>query len=229
MNLRLDNKRGTTLIEILVTLVIIAIGIFSVVQLFSGGFVVLKRGENTTFAARLAEKEFERLRSRSDCLPLGITVLDGQPSTVPGLPLNHTNIYNIRQIIGETVKIPGPRLSAGSSGTVVGSVYQVAFAPVTGINAVYSSNLQRRVMDSSNSDNDPKYWLRPTQYAIDYDEQKICFRAAPYLRQFNLSYSVWIKDSKTKVRSLRTVNNELISVPANADWLEIKAGGQSIS
>jgi len=70
MNLRLDNKRGTTLIEILVTLVIIAIGIFSVVQLFSGGFVVLKRGENTTFAARLAEKEFERLRSRSDCLPL---------------------------------------------------------------------------------------------------------------------------------------------------------------
>ncbi len=59
---RLQNRRGTSLIEILTTLVILVIGILSVARMFSGGFVVMKRSENITLASRLAEGEFERLR-----------------------------------------------------------------------------------------------------------------------------------------------------------------------
>lgn len=104
---RLQNRRGTSLIEILTTLVILVIGILSVARMFSGGFVVMKRSENITLASRLAEGEFERLRARAVNLPLGITTAATPP---PGTP-NDASSPNIRQIVGETVRIPADRKS----------------------------------------------------------------------------------------------------------------------
>ena len=216
---RLQNRRGTSLIEILTTLVILVIGILSVARMFSGGFVVMKRSENITLASRLAEGEFERLRARAENLPLGITVASSPP---PGTPSDAAS-PNIRQIVGETVRIPAPVLEARTTGRVIGSVHELLFSPVSSVDSVYSARLQRRILDSEDADSEPWRWLRPTQYAIDYDAARICFRAAPYDRTFSITYSYWIETEDE--RTLRTVTGENIVVPAGAGWLDITAGG----
>ncbi|MCC6484096.1 MAG: prepilin-type N-terminal cleavage/methylation domain-containing protein [Armatimonadetes bacterium] len=228
MSTLLKNRRGTSLIEVLVTLVIIAVGILSVSRMFSGGYVVLRRGENYTFASRLAEKEFERLRARSDTMPSGLTTVTGI-NTVPGPPLNTDNIYNIRKVIGETVKIPGPQLSEGVKGTITGSIYTVAFSPISGIDAVYSASMQRRRFDSEDVDIQPWTFLSITQYAIDYDNAMICFRAKSQDADYSLSYSYWTVDN-SKRRRLVTVTSVNVHVPAGAGWLPIPdANGNPVS
>ncbi len=226
------NRKGTSLVEVLTTLAVLVVGILSVARVFSGGFNVLKRGENVTIASRLAEREFERLRSRSDTLPLGITLIDGIAATTPGPPITDANRAGIRQIIGETVKIPAPSMDAGLSGAVVGSVHNLTFAPIAPITPdtpvrVYSAPMQRRVMDSTDSDNEPWNWLRMTQYAIDYDEAKICFRSTNYMRTFVVSYSYWTATDTG--REIHVVSGEHIEVPAGAGWLDIPLGGASVS
>lgn len=212
----LRNNKGGSLIEILTTLVILTLGILMISRMFSGGFVVLKRGENTTFAARLAEKEMERLTARADTLPLGITYINGVSPSLPGPPLTEDNIQNLRQIIGETVKIPGPRLEQGTEGALVGSVYDLSFGPTSEISAIYSAPLQRRVVDSSDPNSRPWRWLRTTQYGIDYENMRICFRQSGQNRVFVISYSYWTED-----RELRTVNGQEIAVPAGSEWIDI--------
>lgn len=219
---RLQNRRGTSLIEILTTLVILVIGILSVARMFSGGFVVMKRSENITLASRLAEGEFERLRARAVNLPLGITTAATPP---PGTP-NDASSPNIRQIVGETVRIPAPILEARTTGRVIGSVHELLFAPVSSVDSVYSARLQRRILDSEDADSEPWRWLRPTQYAIDYESARICFRAANYERIFSITYSYWIETEDE--RTLRTVTGENIVVPAGAGWLDITAGGTPV-
>ena len=216
---RLQNRKGTSLIEILAALAVLVVGILSVARMFSGGFRVMKRSENITFASRLAEKEFERLRANSDTLPLGIKSVD-DPQPIPGPPLTDANLHSIRQIVGETVKIPGPSLASGVTGAVMGSVHELTFAPVDSIDSVYSAPMQRRVMDSDNAEVEPWYWLSQTQYAIDYDNAKICFRAVGYARVFNIAYAYWTATDTG--RALHTATGVAIHVPANTtEWLDI--------
>jgi len=125
------------------------------------------------------------------------------------------------------VKIPAPVLAAGTSGAIVGAVHELAFAPVSSVDSVYSASLQRRVVDSGDADQEPWNWLRSTQYAIDYDEARICFRSASYDRTFSITYSYWIENDDG--RRLMTVTGEDLFVPSGAGWVDITAGGSPVT
>ena len=52
-------RSGFGLIEVLVVLVLLLIGIFSVVRLFPGGFLVNRQSEEATYAMRLARQQLD--------------------------------------------------------------------------------------------------------------------------------------------------------------------------
>lgn len=60
---------GTSLVEVLVVIVVFAIGILAIVQIFPGGFKVLSTTRNNLVATQLARAESERLKEHSDQLP----------------------------------------------------------------------------------------------------------------------------------------------------------------
>ncbi len=138
-------ERGISLIEVLVVIVILTIGIFSVVRLFPAGFFINKQTESRTLAARLASQETNRYTTAAanlmDAVLPTVIVADAnsptgyyirvdldttpddrsEPKTVaPGIdPYYVSGINRIRWIRGETVRIPNPSpLGAGLRGSV---------------------------------------------------------------------------------------------------------------
>lgn len=221
---RIQNRKGASLIEIMTTLVVLTLGILVVSRMYSGGFRVVKRAENNTVAQRLAEKELERLKGRSETLPLGITTAATNPPAGGGM-VTHAASENVRQIVGETVRIPAPIVEFGANNAVVGSMHELTFGPIESVDSIYSARMQRRTLDSSDTNREPWEWLRSTQYGIDYEEAKIVFEEESYPRTFSLSYSYWVeRDDRSYL--MTAVGVELV-VPPGAQWLDIPtmAGG----
>ena len=138
-------ERGISLIEVLVVIVVLTIGIFSVVRLFPAGFFINKQTEARTLAARLASQETNRYTATAGNLmdavlptvivadpnsPTGYYIrvdLDTTPDDLseprvvaPGIdPYYVSGINRIRWIRGETVPIPNPSpLGGGLRGSV---------------------------------------------------------------------------------------------------------------
>lgn len=62
-------RKGTSLVEVLVVIVIFSIGILAIVQIFPGGFQALAQTRNQSVATQLGRDEVERLKARPDLLP----------------------------------------------------------------------------------------------------------------------------------------------------------------
>lgn len=62
-------RRGTTLVELLVVIVIFLVGILAILNIFPRGLRLLTLQRNSNVAEALARQEIERLRSRPDQLP----------------------------------------------------------------------------------------------------------------------------------------------------------------
>jgi len=69
-------RRGTSLIEVLVVIVVFLIGILAIVQIFPGGFKLLNRTRDNAMATELGRSEVERLKARVDQLPEMILPVD---------------------------------------------------------------------------------------------------------------------------------------------------------
>lgn len=132
-------RRGTTLVEVLVVIVILTVGILAVIQIFPKGFQVLSQTRATSQAAALARSEAERLKNRQDTIPEAILPInfDGtihfiDPTISPddmsplgdaidgvgrlirgGTPIGgyarYSGANKFRRILGETSVIPSPR------------------------------------------------------------------------------------------------------------------------
>jgi type II secretory pathway pseudopilin PulG len=63
------SRRGTSLIELLVVIVIFLIGILAVIQIFPKGLQIIDATRNTSMMNALARAELDRLRGRVDQLP----------------------------------------------------------------------------------------------------------------------------------------------------------------
>lgn len=61
--------RGTSLLEVLVVMVVLLIGILGVIQIFPGGFGVLRTTKAGTQQYRLGEEEWARIASRAEQIP----------------------------------------------------------------------------------------------------------------------------------------------------------------
>lgn len=64
-----SRRRGTTLVEVLVVIVVFLVGILAVAQIFPGGFRVLDRTRDTAMASALLDTELERLKAKGGSVP----------------------------------------------------------------------------------------------------------------------------------------------------------------
>lgn len=133
-------RRGTTLVEVLVVIVILLIGILAVLQIFPKGFLILSQARKSAQSAAMARDVSERLKTLGDSIPdqivavgpLGYdpnaTVDDLGPAapvinssgnletadgTVVGPWALFTGANRFRRIIGEKHTISSPRLLQG--------------------------------------------------------------------------------------------------------------------
>jgi type II secretory pathway pseudopilin PulG len=147
---RTTKQAGVSLIEVLVVIVILLVGIFSVIRLFPPGFLVNRQTEDMTRAARLAQQEADRAAANSANLPDNIVpvrpVQNGPsiswrvdttstPDDLTDLPVEPigqfpwsyygSNVNKVRRILGETLRIPQP--SPTTTGR--GSIYMLNHGP----------------------------------------------------------------------------------------------------
>lgn len=242
---RVHGRSGTSLIEVLVTLVIFLVGMVSVIRMFPGGFISLRHDENVTLANRLAQSELERLQGRAGNLPSGIlpwgwdgaaynilSKLDPEdlgdqprPETgvwpPPTLSLYYaTDVNKFRRVLGESTKIPVP---AGAAWTG-GSVYVLGFSPIMWTEGdpikVCGGAMRRRWIGNTYTPAMLEARLRTNaDYAIDYDDAKLYLWPFPgtAARMYLLSYSYWqlVVGAETPVM-LKSASVS-ITVPAPTD------------
>lgn len=147
-------QRGTSLVEVLVTIGILAIAILAFIRLYPSGFLALKRSGQGDAATRLAQQEMERLRTRAENLPRLIAPvsydfrtgeaelvvdptiypddLDVQPNLPENFPREYASGVNrFRRIVGERIALglPGPTLGSQDELTE-GIVYTTLFSPI---------------------------------------------------------------------------------------------------
>lgn len=145
-------RRGMSLIELLVVMVILTIGIFAIIQIFPQGFRFINHARNVTLAGRLAQGEVERLKGAAANLPDGIEAEDvanggiwtnynpndmsnADPAHLPPSPTaddlwHWSNVNRTRLVRGETTLIPSPMKVPQGKSLLAYSIYNLKFAPV---------------------------------------------------------------------------------------------------
>ncbi len=76
-------RRGFTLIEILITLVVLVVGIYGMLRVFPRGFTAIEVGEQRTIAAQLAEAELSRWKLHPEALPDAVVATDYDGVLIP--------------------------------------------------------------------------------------------------------------------------------------------------
>jgi len=89
-------RRGMSLVEILVVLVVLAIGILAVVRLFPEGFQTINYGANVTMAHGLVKQNEDYMRDRQASLPDAIVGVVWDPATNQG---RISNTYNPKILV----------------------------------------------------------------------------------------------------------------------------------
>ena len=79
LNARRDHRRGSSLVEVLVVIVIFAVGILAVAQIFPRGLGILKISGNITVGNSIARAELERLKSSNEQIATAIVANNDDP------------------------------------------------------------------------------------------------------------------------------------------------------
>ncbi len=246
---RYNRRAGSTLVEILVAMVILAVGIMTVVRLFPVGFGIITGAENRTVATKLAQKGAEQWKTMAASLPSAIVpiddngdILSNQLSGPPfegvvedGNSFYRGNVLNYRNVLEEKVKVPSGSYFSTGSGEVYGSRYTLFFSPVdiirdgnTLINFFVKSGELSYVVGDHNG-RVPS--LKSNQYAIDYvsdadaDVFYMAFPKSDVRRTYYVTYSYRTQDK------LDTDVNYPVHVGVNdgGTWLEIKMPNGALS
>lgn len=141
--------RGMSLIEMLVVMMILVIGIFSIANVFPQGFKFIEHSRNVTLASRLCQAEVERWKAYAANVPDGIVAENGaglvwtdydpndmsnaDPTKMPNDDIlwNWSNVNRVRLIRGEVTLIPtATMLPYGTGGNYAFSLYNLKCAPV---------------------------------------------------------------------------------------------------
>ena len=227
----MHNKAGTSLVEVLVTLVVFLVGIVSVVRIFPGGFFSMKHTENVAVANRLAQTELERWEGKSANLPGGIlawgesatsgvftvyTDIDPDNLTEPIPPEGYyfTDVNRFRRIHGEATRIPVP----SSANWSAGSIYILAFSPVAWSSdvpnpdpiLVYGGQMRRLSLPRDPQD---LRLRRHSEYAIDYEKAELYLLAVDRDRNYIIHYSYW-QDVSGTMTLMPAVSVSIPVVPA---------------
>ncbi len=152
---QMRSKRGSTLIEVLAAIAVLAIGILALLRVFPAGFALTKNAENRTLAISLIRQEMEHWKNNATSLPKSVMPLfvddTGdlvyQPNVHPDrmtltndekAQLSALNIdpywfegaNRFRRIYGEAARIPVPTPINYGLGTQQGGLYVLMTGPV---------------------------------------------------------------------------------------------------
>ncbi|MBB6048305.1 hypothetical protein [Armatimonas rosea] len=157
-------RRATSLVEVLVVLVILLIGVFSVIRVFPLGFTFLRNSESRMRGTRVGHGLLEKAQNEAANLPDAIAysyfsgnsgsmvrsfVVDEDPDDLTGDPASpyYSDVNKFRFIVGEPVKIGLPTPTATTSGSIymakLGPIYMDALvgnpanAPATAADSLY--------------------------------------------------------------------------------------------
>ena len=247
MNKFWSSKKGTSLVEILVVMVVLLVGIMTIIQMFPTGFRVVRAGESRTIATKFSGREIERWKNMASNVPEGILPIDDDGNVLngqyPGPPFEifrhdadgsyitdanghyvRGNVLNIRQVVGEKTSIPVRTDVHTGVGVFDGCPYNLAYGPVE-VNgfSVKGGDLARKVVASGVFPTD----VVDGEYAIDYGvaglpEFHLVFPAdySGHERLYYVSYSYWVDDGGL---SLVTKLNQPVVVPAGytAGWVPV--------
>jgi len=147
-------RRGLSLVEVLVVVVILILGMLAIGRLFPEGFASLNFSEHATAAARLMALREEEARKYSDNLPDAIVGIDpntgailnnltqdtfltslrqlniaGLPGTPPDDP-RFSNVNVARRVFGEQCLIPAPQATPLDPNGQPVSMYRALFSPI---------------------------------------------------------------------------------------------------
>jgi len=142
-----SSESGTSLVEILITMVVLVLGILTIVRIYPLGFTNLQHTEDITVAQRLAQAEVDRWKAEPDSLPDMIAAVDPTSTPIgmvldptvrpddlephPGLPngldpTEWSDVNKTRKILGEVAHIPPPVPTPFGDA----SVYTLGFGPI---------------------------------------------------------------------------------------------------
>jgi Tfp pilus assembly protein PilV len=250
------DKKGISLIEVLVALVVFVVGILAVVRVFPGGFRTVLHSEYATVADRLAQAELERWANRAANLPAGILPWDIDSETgkyrvfsdirsddlweSPAAhysgenPRYHSDVNKFRRVVAESTVIPAPvSTPSGRASVYVLGFSPIQYNPANGNDvAVYSGPLQRRPLPRDRA------LLRArlrgqSFYAIDYDDYDgdqeaavLYVRSQRTGRSYRISYAYW-KESGSTTELVPVVSQEVV-VPPASDF-EMEQGYQAVN
>ncbi|MFN3648084.1 MAG: hypothetical protein ACK47B_00780 [Armatimonadota bacterium] len=163
-------RRGTSLVEILVVLVILIVGIFAVTRLFPEGMLSLGYSGNLTLANALVQKNEDFHASHRTNVPEGMVgidpdtglirtqitpadirserpYLDTPVTSATGTPPNdprHSGVNQVRRVIGERLMLPPPSQFPDPRlglGSENVCLYRPLYTPIYSLNAMPGSSL----------------------------------------------------------------------------------------
>ncbi|MFB3881999.1 MAG: prepilin-type N-terminal cleavage/methylation domain-containing protein [Armatimonadota bacterium] len=103
-----SGQRGFTLVEILITLVILVIGIYGMLRVFPPGFSAIEVGEQRTIAAQLAEAELARWKLHPEALPDAVVATDYDGALIQGTIAGNADSFRSLLVFGEMAAVmPG--------------------------------------------------------------------------------------------------------------------------
>ncbi|BDI32970.1 hypothetical protein CCAX7_50210 [Capsulimonas corticalis] len=152
-------RRGTSLIEILVVLVILVFGILSVIRLFPAGFLVFRAAQNNGVAQRMGGSLLESVSKDNSAIADGIYIyrddIGYDPTTAPDdtgkwkldpKDPAYMDINKARRVVNETITVPPARAVTPANGQ-----YSWASVHVLNYGPAVVNHMMPRVIDPGNS------------------------------------------------------------------------------
>lgn len=137
-------RRGTSLVELLVVIVVFLIGILAVAQIFPGGFKILAGTRARSLATTVARAEVERLKARPDLLPEAI------------LPVRLENTGTIQTIVYEE-KSPNDWAPTAAGIDTNGNAVDGTGTVLTRWGQISGANTIRRVVGETHQVGAPRF------------------------------------------------------------------------
>ena len=171
---RIGDLRGSTLIEIMVTLFVLTAGLLVLFGMFPQGFNILSNSKNIGFAAGLLKNKSVSVSMRQDNMPIAIVPCDdngnvnalinenpneGKPTAFKMENGEYVQdnkgkyvrgkLLNCRKVIGESTVIPGGDDYTTANGNFYGGKYTLMFGPIDTTRNTANKKLKRFVIYGS--------------------------------------------------------------------------------